>query len=331
MKSFKEKLAEVAQPISPDEKRFKDQHTVLKFDYPVKDSDNMFKGNTTQSPGHPPDQRDSTNYDKAYASRKAPTSNIGEETETLEEGTDLYDKGGITITRFGMGGGALGLQVSVGRNYIQMKPADVNNMIAGLKMAQKNLRKGMKEETVLENKKADLMKKLAKVSASSEKGKKAVTLKKAPWEKKEEAVQIDEISKKLAGRYIKKAQIDTADAADKVARSYDAYDKKQGEKQRKAGIARVVRRRMGTSDAVSKLTGTARVPAKEATVIDEAVKVGNMRLSDGSTVKITKEDAQLMNQMFKDLNAKNRKTMESVMKKDKAGFKEILGFAREAL
>lgn len=257
MKSFKEKLAEVAQPISPDEKRFKDQHTVLKFDYPVKDSDNMFKGNTTQSPGHPPDQRDSTNYDKAYASRKAPTSNIGEETETLEEGTDLYDKGGITITRFGMGDRALGLQVSVGRNYIQIKPADVNNMIAGLKTAQKNLRKGMKEETVLENKKADLMKKLAKVSASSEKGKKAVTLRKAPFE----------IPKK----------------------------------------------------------------ANEATMIDEAVKVGNMRLSDGSTVKITKEDAQLMNQMFKDLNAKNRKTMESVMKKDKAGFKEILGFAREAL
>ena len=101
------------------------------------------------------------------------------------------------------------------------------------------------------------MKKLAKVSASSEKGKKAVTLRKAPFE----------IPKK----------------------------------------------------------------ANEATMIDEAVKVGNMRLSDGSTVKITKEDAQLMNQMFKDLNAKNRKTMESVMKKDKAGFKEILGFAREAL
>jgi hypothetical protein len=120
-------------------------------------------------------------------------------------------------------------------------------------MAQKNLRKGMKEETVLENKKADLMKKLAKVSAASEKGKKAVTLKKAPWEK------------------------------------------------------------------------------NEAATIDEAVKVGNMRLSDGSTVKITKEDAQLMNQMFKDLNTRNRKTMESVMKKDKAGFKEILGFAREAL
>ena len=48
------------------------------------------------------------------------------------------------------------------------------------------------EETVVENKKASLMKKLAKASAGSEKGKKAVTLKKAPWEKKEETELTDE-------------------------------------------------------------------------------------------------------------------------------------------
>ena len=80
----------------------------------------------------------------------------------------------------------------------------------------------------------------------------------------EETEQIDEISKDLAGRYIRKAQIDTADAADKVARSYDAYDKKKGEKDRKAGISRIVRSRMGTADAVRKLTGKARVGATES-------------------------------------------------------------------
>jgi hypothetical protein len=45
-----------------------------------------------------------------------------------------------------------------------------------------------KEEVELdENKKADLAKKLAKASQSSKKGKSKVTLKKAPWDKKEEA------------------------------------------------------------------------------------------------------------------------------------------------
>ena len=92
---------------------------------------------------------------------------------------------------------------------------------------------------------------------------------------KEEAEQIDEISKSLAGRYIKKAQVDTADAADKVARSYDAYDKEKGKKDKKAGIARFVRRRMGTHDAVNKLTGRARVPATEETQIDEVLDTPN--------------------------------------------------------
>ena len=201
----------------------------------------------------------------------------------------------------------------------------------------------------------------------------------------EDAEQIDEISKKLAGRYIKKAQMDTAHAGDQIATGSMGQmgaspDVKKGyEKQRQKGIAKLVRRRMGTADAVRKLTGTARVPAKEEVaesqkkslekklaaasapskkgkeavtlpkapwdkmkeateivlesreMIDEAVRAGNMRLKDGSSVKIKNEDAKLLNQMFKDLNSSNRRQMEKVMMTDKAGFEEILGFAREAL
>jgi hypothetical protein len=56
-----------------------------------------------------------------------------------------------------------------------------------------------------------------------------------------------------------------------------------------------------------------------------------MKLKDGSSVKISKQDADLINQMMKDLNSKNRKEMQKVMMTDKAGFEEIVGFAREAL
>lgn len=231
----------------------------------------------------------------------------------------------------------------------------------------------------------------------------------------EEAEQIDEISKKLAGRYIKKAQIDTAHAGDQIATGSMGQmgaspDVKKGyEKQRQKGIAKLIRRRVGTADAVRKLTGTARVAAKEevsevtqsaikkpmnitgpdgkvrtvmkkaknvevddhgqekirenkkadlmkklaktaATTekgkkavtlkkapwekkedLDEAVKVGNMKLKDGSSMKVTKEDAKLLNQMFKGLNNQNRKQMEKVMMTDKSGFNEIVGFAREAM
>ena len=87
--------------------------------------------------------------------------------------------------------------------------------------------------------------------------------------KNEEAEQIDEISKDLAGRYIKKAQVDTAHAGDQIATGSMGQmgaspDVKKGyEKQRQKGIAKLVRRRMGTSDAVRKLTGKARVAATE--------------------------------------------------------------------
>ena len=158
---------------------------------------------------------------------------------------------------------------------------------------------------VQENQQKALAKKLAKASASSEKGKAAVTLPKAPFEipedipanertafhgaaaaahkagkshftmngkkypvtmkkdaahaiaddVKESVEQIDEISKDKVGRYIKKAMVSTSDAGMDTA--------SQDKDIRKRGINTFVKRRMGASDAVRKLTGKARVNATE--------------------------------------------------------------------
>lgn len=70
---------------------------------------------------------------------------------------------------------------------------------------------------------------------------------------------------------------------------------------------------------------------EEVESLDEAFKQGIVKLKDGSSVAIKKEDADLLNQMFKDLSSTNRKKMQEVAMKDKSGFEEILGFAREAL
>ena len=72
---------------------------------------------------------------------------------------------------------------------------------------------------------------------------------------------------------------------------------------------------------------------EEADQIDEATKfkAGMIKLKDGSSVILKKQDADLLTQMFKDLSAGNRKKMENVAMADKDGFEEILGFAREAL
>lgn len=72
----------------------------------------------------------------------------------------------------------------------------------------------------------------------------------------QEAKQVDEISKDMVGRYVKKAGISMADAGRDTMEN--------DPERRKRGINKIVNRRMGTADAVKKLTGKARVPATES-------------------------------------------------------------------
>jgi hypothetical protein len=65
--------------------------------------------------------------------------------------------------------------------------------------------------------------------------------------------------------------------------------------------------------------------------LQENFKSGSIKLNDGSSVLLKDGDAKLLNQMFQDLNSENKKKMMKVAMTDKAGFNEILGFAREAL
>ena len=100
-----------------------------------------------------------------------------------------------------------------------------------------------------------------------------------------------EISKGMAGRYIKKAQVSTADAAKSTERGYadsrspDRDIAKAGSNQAKKGIKTFVNRNKGTATAVNKLTGKAKVPAKEETV-DE---ISNAKM--GQYVRKAADDA----------------------------------------
>jgi len=65
--------------------------------------------------------------------------------------------------------------------------------------------------------------------------------------------------------------------------------------------------------------------------LNEKFATGMVKFKDGSSVILKKQDADLLNQMFKDLSSTNRKKMQSTAMADKSGFEEILGFAREAM
>ena len=132
----------------------------------------------------------------------------------------------------------------------------------------------------------------------------------------EEVEQIDELSKKTLGSYIKKSsddlthiQRDIGDTADTKSREYKKLSKLRSN--RKAGIGL----------AVNRLT------REEAEYIDEAVKIGAMKLHDGSSVNITREMADVLNSVLEQLNPMNRVKMEQKLHNSKKDFDEIMKFA----
>ena len=153
------------------------------------------------------------------------------------------------------------------------------------------------------------------------------------YKKNKSEAKINELDKKTLGSYIKKAHSnketqdnlathhkDAGVMADKDKDMYKQFDLMHKHKKKS------VNRSMGINRAVRKL-----VCEGFTEMLDEAVKMGNLRLKNGKNVKVSNQDAKLLNSFYKNLNAKNRRDMEKVMMKDEAGFKEIVGFAREAL
>ena len=141
---------------------------------------------------------------------------------------------------------------------------------------------------------------------------------------KESVQELDELSKKTLGSYVKKAggagknslahsvksQMTAAHMGDK-----DDYKKSQrAANNRSTGIQR----------AADKMS-------EEVQDLDEAFKAGSMKLKDGSSATVTKESADVLNSLFKQLNSANKTKMEERLMSGTNGFNEILAFAKEAV
>ena len=135
-----------------------------------------------------------------------------------------------------------------------------------------------------------------------------------------EEVKLDEISRDLATR----AAHGFADKGDRALKNKDSREYKRSERGRKM--------------AVDKATGYAKVNAiprrvklPEEVSLIESVKAGSIKLKDGTNVKLSKEDASALTQLFSELNSANKKKMEQRMTESKKGFDEIINFAKEAM
>jgi hypothetical protein len=69
---------------------------------------------------------------------------------------------------------------------------------------------------------------------------------------------------------------------------------------------------------------------KEEVQLDESFKAGGLKLKDGKQVMVKKDDATMLNDLMKQLSKPNVKKMTDTAMKNKKGYAEILGFAKDS-
>lgn len=132
--------------------------------------------------------------------------------------------------------------------------------------------------------------------------------------------KLQQMAPKEKNDMISNAMANLGDHLESYGTTFGARNMKELEK--KTGL---------NSNVIKMLIKRAGGSVNESVNLTENFKTGSLTLNDGSRVTISRQNADLLNQMFNDLNPANRREMMKVAMKDKAGFEEILGFAREAL
>ena len=122
-----------------------------------------------------------------------------------------------------------------------------------------------------------------------------------------ESVDLDEVSKKTLGSYRTKAALSDKDRS----------------KGRNLSSAKMY------PDQYKKSPLKAKVVATESVDLDEAFKAGLMKLNDGSSVTLTSESSNSLNNLFDQLSSSNKAKMEQRLMSGSKGFNEILAFAKE--
>ena len=127
-------------------------------------------------------------------------------------------------------------------------------------------------------------------------------------------------------------------SADKEWGNSSAFDYHEAKKEKgKPLTVKQMRRALASAKAAPKnKVSLKKAPfdiPKESVDLEEkfTIKTSILTLDSGEKVKVSRQDADLLNKFFRELNARNSNEMRKVLVKDKDGYKEILGFAREAL
>lgn len=366
MKSFRQVIAEVAQPRergAHEEQAFKDQHTYEVIPHPVA-LDNQFTGDIAKPQAmRPADNKGDATYDQAYSKG------------VFEEETDLQENPAEEIPMMQkqlefMCQACNEIKESLGngdpKEWYQNKLTAAYEAVKTLHANMQNEELSPKQKKIDHDNDGDIDgKDLAALRAKKGKKKKLAAsygLKASYGEDLDEGV-------KHSDKHVKMA---IGIASDKRYKGGNMSGAVKAMNKMKPGIsdhpqvAAVLKRQNeefevhettmsavkkpvtmtgpdGKTRTVMKTTKAKRTDdsGQDKIITNESIiqeleenikfKVGMMKLKNGKSVVLKKQDADLLTQMFKDLSANNRRKLGQVAMKDEAGFKEILGFAREAL
>lgn len=172
---------------------------------------------------------------------------------------------------------------------------------------------GHKPQQVKARNTSEAIKKASKKAQAMHAQPKQIPMHKAVKKVSEEVEQIDELSNDTLRNYHGAAALDLRKKREKLDKgTLTTKDHKQGQN-----------RVTGLNRAANKM--------EEVEQIDEAFKAGIVKLKDNSSMVLKKEDADTLNKLFKNMSSGSVKKMTETAMKDKAGFAEILSFAKEAM
>jgi hypothetical protein len=321
MKKFKTILSEVASsPKSAEEKRFKDQHTVELIKHPVA-LDSQFTGEIqgVTRKRRPADQEGDAAYDQAYTVKDKPFKMPRNVDESFEEEVESLEEKAVSQAQQKLMGMALA--------YKRGEMDDASDQVKDLakSMSTKDL------EDFAKTKHDDLPKKVKKEGISfkglvnklvSEET--YVDLNEDPDEEIPMMMRQLHFIGYAADEILEYLAIDGLDPEEWWQNKLqNAFSTMQSLHSYIEGDKRMMG--YGNNDAMSSYYGE-EVELEEATF-----RPSNLKLKNGETVKLSMEDAKVLNGLMKTLNNKNKKEMESTLMADKNGFNEILSFAKEAL
>lgn len=390
MKNFKDLVSEIAQPKAPEERRFKDQHTIEVIKHPVA-PDHVFTGEIPGRVGkdgkRPADQEGDTSYDLAYKTKVAQTlpQRAGAGKQVAKEEVEIKK----SITEI------------LGVNKKKEEKKDDESMEEEHGMPSKSHVMDMCKDglTFAEIKKmhpeADEDELKAMVDACNDElgegscsGDRLNAEKKPGKKKEEDAPETDsgktiepEVQKKkvLKGEDKPKAgptSVTIKDSNGKTlsmtfkemlakvsteeellespqqeipmmmkqlhficyaAEEIQEYLKMEGQdpeewwQNKLAEVFSNVKSLYAYSKGDQMVNGKPLSAAKMYTAAYESIEAGSFQLQNETVIEVSEEDANILNNMFDELNETNTTEMYNVLIADEAGYNEILTFAKENL